>query len=55
MDEVNRLSPDMIIGMDVLRHLRVYIATDEEKLYLTEAGTGESSLFKGVAAGTPAR
>ena len=44
MDEVNRLSPDICAS-----------TTDEEKLYLTEAGTGESSLFKGVAAGTPAR
>ena len=49
-DQVNRLSPDMIIGMDILRHLHIYIATDEQKLYITEAGTGESPLFKPAAA-----
>lgn len=49
-DQVNRLSPDMIIGMDILRHLHIYIATDEQKLYITEAGTGESPLFKNAAA-----
>jgi predicted aspartyl protease len=48
-DEGNRLSPDMIIGMDVLRHLHLYLATEEEKLYITEAGTGESVLFKTAA------
>ncbi|HEX4370130.1 MAG TPA: retropepsin-like aspartic protease [Rhizomicrobium sp.] len=49
-DETNRLSPDMIVGMDVLRRLHLYLATDEEKLYITEAGTGESVLFKAPAA-----
>jgi hypothetical protein len=49
-DQANRLSPDMIIGMDILRHLHVYIATNEQKLYITEAGTGESPLFKNTAA-----
>ena len=49
-DQVNRLSPDMIIGMDILRHLHIYIATEEQKLYITEAGTGESPLFKSAAA-----
>jgi predicted aspartyl protease len=48
-DETNRLSPDMIVGMDVLRRLHLYLATDEEKLYITEAGTGESVLFKAAA------
>ena len=45
-DILNRLSPDMIIGMDILRHLHVYLAVNEEKLYVTEAGSGESVLFK---------
>jgi hypothetical protein len=49
-DQLNRLSPDMIIGMDILRHLHIYIATNEQKLYITEAGTGESVLFKPAAA-----
>lgn len=29
--------PDMLIGMNVLRHLHVYIAYKEEKLYITSA------------------
>ncbi len=45
-DIINRLSPDMMIGMDVLRHLHVYVATTESKLYITEATPGESVLFK---------
>jgi predicted aspartyl protease len=55
-DETNRLSPDMIIGMDILRHLHIYLAANEEKLYITESGSGESVLFKSgppAAAGTP--
>ena len=49
-DIANRLSADMIIGMDILRHLHIYIAGRESKLYVTEAGTGESVLFKPAAA-----
>ena len=30
--------PDMLIGMNVLRHLHVYIAYKEQKLYITPAG-----------------
>jgi predicted aspartyl protease len=30
--------PDVIIGMDVLRKLRIYVATYEHKLYITAAG-----------------
>lgn len=52
-DIENRLSPDMIIGMDVLRHLHVYLALNEGRLYVTEAVPGESVLFKSPAAGTP--
>lgn len=37
-DQANRLSPDMIIGMDVLRHLHMYLAVEERKLYITAAG-----------------
>ena len=44
-DEANRLSRDMIVGMDVLRHLHIYIAMKEEKLYVTESTPGESVLF----------
>ena len=45
-DEANRLATDMIVGMDVLRHLHIYIAVKEEKLYVTESTPGESVLFK---------
>jgi predicted aspartyl protease len=53
-DILNRLTPDMIIGMDVLSHLHVYLAVNEQKLYVTEAGSGESVLFKNAPAGNPA-
>jgi predicted aspartyl protease len=36
-DQANRLSTDMIIGMDILRHLHMYIAVEERKLYITAA------------------
>ncbi len=49
-DEENRLSADMIIGMDILQHLHIYIAKRESRLYVTEATPGESVLFKPVAA-----
>lgn len=49
-DLVNRLSADMIIGMDILRHLHIYIASRELKLYVTEATPGKSILFKPAAA-----
>ena len=37
--------PDVIIGMDVLRHLHVYFAAKEKRLYITDAVSGESALF----------
>ncbi len=49
-DDLNRLNPDLTIGMDILRHLHVYFASRESKLYVTEAGQGESVLFKTPAA-----
>lgn len=48
-DIITRLAPDMNIGMDVLRHLHIYVATAEGKLYITEATPGESVLFKTAA------
>ncbi len=45
--------PTIIIGMNVLRQLHVYIAYRERKLYITPAGTGESTLFKANAAAPP--
>jgi predicted aspartyl protease len=38
--------PDLILGMDVLRHLHVYFATKERRLYITDAISGESALFR---------
>jgi hypothetical protein len=44
--ESGRVSiPDVIIGMDVLRHLHVYFAAKEKRLYITDAVSGESALF----------
>ncbi len=44
--ELDKVSiPDVIIGMDVLRHLHVYFAAKEKRLYITDAVSGESALF----------
>lgn len=53
-DILTRLAPDMNIGMDVLKHLHIYVATGESKIYITEATPGESVLFK-TAAASPAQ
>lgn len=47
-DPVNR-APDMIIGMEVLRHLHLYYAAGEKKIYITPAAAGDSPLPKIVA------
>jgi len=50
-DPYNRVRPDeLIIGMNVLKHLHVYIAYKEKKLYISPAATGESVLFRDTAA-----
>jgi hypothetical protein len=41
------LGSEMTVGMDVLRHLHVYIAFNERKLYITAAAA--------PAAATPAQ
>lgn len=38
--------PDLLIGMDVLRHLHIYYATKEKRLYISQANLGESALFR---------
>jgi len=38
--------PALLIGMDVLRHLHVYYATKEKRLYISEATRGDSALFR---------
>jgi predicted aspartyl protease len=43
-------APDMIIGMEVLRHLHLYYAANEKKIYITPAIPGGSALPKFVAA-----
>lgn len=42
--------PDLTIGMDLLHQLHVYVAFGEKKLYVTAAGTGDTEVFKAVAA-----
>lgn len=41
--------PDMIIGMEVLRHLHLYYAANEKTMYITPAIAGPSPLPKTVA------
>lgn len=48
-DAGNRLNADITIGMDILRHLHIYFASRESRLYITEAEPGESVLFKSSA------
>ena len=36
-DIANRLAPDIIMGMEILRHLHIYYAIKEEKLYIAPA------------------
>jgi len=45
----SRRAPDLIIGMEVLRHLHLYYTASEQKLYITPAASGPSSLPKDVA------
>jgi len=35
--DVQEELPDLLIGMDILRHLHLYIAYGEQKLYITPA------------------
>jgi hypothetical protein len=37
-------APDLIIGMEVLRHLHLYYAANEKKIYITPAAPGASAL-----------
>ena len=39
-DFANRTAPDIIIGMEILRHLHLYYAVKEQKLYITPANSG---------------
>jgi hypothetical protein len=42
-------APDLIIGMEVLRHLHLYYAAGEQKFYITPATPDDSPLPKTVA------
>ena len=42
-------APDLIIGMEVLRHLHLYYAASEKKIYITPASSGASPLPRIVA------
>jgi hypothetical protein len=45
--------PDMLIGMNVLRHLHVYIAYKEQKLYITSVdGTQAIPVASGATPNT---
>jgi hypothetical protein len=48
-DTTRRRAPDLIIGMEVLRHLHLYYAASEQKLYITPAASRPSSLPQDVA------
>ncbi|HEY5083812.1 MAG TPA: pepsin/retropepsin-like aspartic protease family protein [Rhizomicrobium sp.] len=48
-DTTKRRAPDLIIGMEVLRHLHLYYAASEQKFYITPAASGDSPLPKAVA------
>jgi hypothetical protein len=48
-DATNRRAPDLIIGMEVLRHLHLYYAASEQKFYITPAASGPSLLPQDVA------
>ena len=39
-DYANQHAPDIIIGMEILRHLHIYYAAEEQKLYVTPAAPG---------------
>lgn len=48
-DDPEHRAPDLIIGMEVLRHLHLYYAANEKRMYITPAATGPSSLPGDVA------
>lgn len=42
----DELAPDLLLGMNVLRHLHLYVAYKEQKLYITPAGAPPASAPK---------
>ena len=44
--------PDVLIGMNILKKLRIYIAFDEQRLYITEASTSAKLPDTGAPAAT---
>jgi hypothetical protein len=51
-DAPSHRAPDLIIGMEVLRHLHLYYAAAEKTMYITPATPGESPLPRAVAPST---
>ena len=51
---LNRQSPDMLVGMDVLSHLHVFIAYKEHKLYITSAAAPATKAAAEPVAGSAA-
>jgi predicted aspartyl protease len=49
-DPYNSRVKQLVIGMNILKHLHLYMAYQEKKLYISPAGSGESVLFKSAAA-----
>jgi predicted aspartyl protease len=49
-DPYNYRIKQVVIGMNVLKHLHLFMAYKEKKLYISPAGWGESVLFKNAAA-----
>ena len=54
-DAANRHAPDLVIGMEVLRHLHLYYAANERKIYITPAAPGPSSLTENVTSSSSDR
>jgi len=52
-DDIDR--PDLLIGMNILKKLHIYIAFDENRIYISEASTPPKLLNTGPAASTPAQ
>lgn len=54
-DAANMHAPDIMIGMEVLRHLHIYYAAAERMLYITPAASGGTALSEDATASPAAR
>jgi hypothetical protein len=39
---IHEIMPDMVIGMDILRHSHLYVAFNSDRIYVSAAGEGEA-------------